>query len=87
MKRLIPVLATALLLVASSAMAGPEKVAFPPYQNHVLYTVADRPDIKEVRDVYANPEAFKMARAGQPLPSGTVLTFVHFKARVDDKGE
>ena len=28
-----------------------------------------------------------MARAGQPVPSGTVLTLVHFKARVDDKGE
>jgi hypothetical protein len=37
--------------------------------------------------VYANPEALKVAGAGQPLPSGTVLTFVHFKARVDDKGE
>jgi hypothetical protein len=66
MNRLVPLLAMALLLFASSTMAGPEKVAFPPYQTHMLYTVADRPDIKEVRDVYANPEASKMARAGQP---------------------
>lgn len=87
MKRLAPVLAMALLLFASLTMAGPEKVAFPPYQSHVLYAVVDRPDIKEVRDVYATPEALKMARAGQTLPSGTVLTLVHFKARVDDKGE
>ena len=87
MNRLILVFVVALLLFASLTMAGPEKVAFPPYQSHVLYAVVDRPDIKEVRDVYATPEALKMARASQPLPSGTVLTLVHFKARVDDKGE
>jgi len=87
MNRLVPLLAMALLLFASSTMAGPEKVAFPPYQTHVLYTVVDRPDIKEIRDIYVNPETTRMAKPGQPLPSGTVLTFVHFKARVDDKGE
>jgi len=74
MNRLAPVLAMALLLFASLTMVGPEKVAFPPYQSHVLYAVVDRPDIKEVRDVYATPEALKMAGAGQTLPSGTVPT-------------
>lgn len=68
-------------------MAGPEKVAFPPYQTHVLYTVVDRPDIKEIRDVYVNSETTRMAKPGQPLLSGTVLTLVHFKARADEKGE
>ncbi len=61
MNRLAPVLAMALLLFASLTMAGPEKVAFPPYQSHVLYAVVDRPDIKEVRDVYATPEGWEYA--------------------------
>jgi hypothetical protein len=87
MKRLIPAFALAVFFVAASATAGPEKVAFPPYQTHVLYTVVDRPDIKEIRYVYANPETVKTASAGQPLPSGAVLTFVHFKAKVDDTGQ
>lgn len=87
MNQLMLFFATAFLLVVAPTLAGPEKVAFPPYQTHVLYTVIDRSDIKEVRDLYAIPEAVKMARAGQPLPSGSVLTLVHFKARVDDKGD
>jgi hypothetical protein len=62
-------------------------VAFPLYQRHALFAVVDRPDIKEVRDIYATPQAVKMARSGQPLPSGTALTLVHFKARVNDRGE
>jgi len=84
MKRMI-IAGTALALTAAPTVAGPEKIVFPLYQNYVLYAVIDRPDIKEVRDVYANSEALKMAR--QALPAGSVLTLVHFKARVDDKGE
>lgn len=87
MCRLAPLVVMSLLLVAVPTMAGPEKIAFPPYQTHVLYTVADRPDIKEIRDIYVNPETTRMAKPGQPLPSGTVLTFVHFKAKADEKGE
>lgn len=86
MKRAILFLTT-MLLVAVPVMAGPEKVIFPLYQTHVLVTIVDRPDIKEVRDVYATPEAIKMARSSGSLPSGTVLTLVHFKAKVNDKGE
>jgi hypothetical protein len=86
MNRVI-LLSTAVLLLSLPAMAGPEKVLFPPYQTHVLLTVVDRPDVKEVREVYATPEAISMARAGRPVPSGTVLTLVHFKARVNDTGE
>jgi hypothetical protein len=81
------IVAAAFLLLAVPTVAGPEKVMFPLYQNHVLVTIVDRPDVKEVRDVYATPEAVKTARAGGPLPSGTVLTLVHFKARVNDKDE
>ncbi|TSC63822.1 MAG: hypothetical protein G01um1014106_374 [Parcubacteria group bacterium Gr01-1014_106] len=86
MNRRVPLLVMSLLLVAVSTMAGPEKIAFPQYQTHLLYTVVDRPDIKEIRDVYVIPAAAKMAKPGQPLPNGTVLTFVHFKAKVNETG-
>jgi hypothetical protein len=86
MKRLIPLLLTVFVLIAAPAAAGPEKVAFPQYQKFVHYLTVDRPDIKEVRDIYANPEAL-VAKVGQPLPSGAVLVLVHFKARLNEKGE
>ena len=44
------------MIVAAPAIAGPEKVAFPAYQTHGLYTVLDQPDIKELREAYINPE-------------------------------
>lgn len=77
----------ALLVVPVTGRAGPEKISFPPYQDHMLYTVLDRVDIKEVRDFYIHPESARLVKPGQPLPSGTVITMVHFKARVNDKGE
>jgi len=84
MKRVI-MLWGAVLVLSVPAMAGPDKVLLPPYQTHILVTIVDRPDIKEVRPIYATPDAVNMARAGRPVPSGTVLTLVHFKARVNDK--
>jgi hypothetical protein len=76
MHRLIPVSAIALLLLATAGSAGPDKVTFPAgYKtHHVRYTTVDRADNKTVRDLYASREAVTMAKAGQPLPSGTVLT-------------
>lgn len=87
MRRLSVVPAVALFIATTSATAGPEKVAFPAYQTHVLYTVLDQPDIKELREAYVNPEALKAVRPGQPLPSGTVLSLPTFKALLNDKGE
>jgi len=87
MRRLNLVPAAILFIVTTSATAGPEKVAFPAYQTHVLYDVLDQPDIKEIREAYVNPEALKNVRPGQPLPSGTVLSLPTFKAQVNDKGE
>ena len=71
----------------TAVTAQPEKIAFPRYQTHVLYDVLDQPEIKEVRELLVSPEAFKAARTGQPLPSGTVFTAPTFKALLDDKGE
>jgi hypothetical protein len=73
--------------VITFAMAGAEKVIFPAYQAHVLYDVLDQPENKEVRELYVNPEALKSLKAGQPLPSGTVLSAPTFKAVLNDKGE
>jgi hypothetical protein len=76
-----------LMMVAAPADAGPDKVAFPAYQTHVLYSVLDQPDIKELREAYINLEALKAIKPGQPLPSGTVLSLPTFKALLDEKGE
>jgi hypothetical protein len=68
------------------APAGPEKVAFPIYQTHVLYDVLDKVEDKEVMEFYINADAFRQVRPGQPLPNGTVLSRPTFKAVLDDKG-
>lgn len=84
------ILATALMVAAivSPATAGPEKVAFPSgYKGHVLYATVDRPDNKTVRNLYASPEAARLASPGKPLPDGAVLTMEVYKAKVDEKGE
>jgi hypothetical protein len=75
------------LFAITLAIAGADKVAFPAYQTHVLYDVLDQPENKEVRELYVSPEALKNLSAGQPLPSGTVLSAPTFKAALDDKGE
>lgn len=80
-------LAISLSIVVTGAIAGADKVAFPAYQDYMLYGVLDQPDIKEVRELYVNAEALKGLKAGQPLPSGTVLSAPTFKALLDDKGE
>jgi plastocyanin len=81
------VTALALGAAAGSGSAGPEKVAFPvDFDKGVLYTVADRYDVKQYRELYASPEAIRAAREGKPLPHGTVLTLVQYRAQVDAQG-
>lgn len=87
MRRLAEVSTAILFVLTTAATAGPEKVAFPAYQTHVLYTVLDQPDIKELREAYINREAFRALKPGQPLPNGTVLSLPTFKALLNDKGE
>jgi hypothetical protein len=74
-------------MLTASATAGPEKVAFPQYQTHVLYTVLDQPELKELREAYINSEALKGLKPGQPFPNGTIISLPTFKALLDDKGE
>jgi plastocyanin len=67
--------------------AGPEKIAFPAgYKDHVLYATVDRYDNKQYRELYGTPDAVKAAREGKPIPSGTVLTLIQYKAQVDATG-
>lgn len=82
----VPFIATTCLFIVV-ATAGPEKVAFPAYQTHVLYDVLDQPENKEIRELYVNPEALRGLKEGQPLPSGTVLSAPTFKAVLNDRGE
>ena len=76
------------LISACSTVVGPDNVALPPgYKNHVYYATVDRVDNKQVRDIYASPETAKMARAGRPLPYGSVLTMEIYSAKTNAKGD
>ena len=74
--------------LASRGTAGPDKIKYPAaWKDHVLYTTVDRYDIKQYRELYASSQAAVDAmKAGQPLPDGTVLTLVQYKADVDAAG-
>jgi plastocyanin len=76
-----------IVLTAVPGSAGPEKIAFPAnYKDHVLYATVDRYDNKQYRELYGTADAVKAAREGKPIPSGTVLTLVQYKAQVDAGG-
>lgn len=81
-------LGAALAFGALAAQAGGDKVAFPAnYDKGVLYATVDRHDIKQYRELWATPaSAVDSVKAGKGIPSGTVLTLVQYKAKVDDKG-
>ena len=79
--------ALTLALAPVPGSAGPEKIAFPAsYKDHVLYATVDRYDNKQYRELYGTPEAVKAVREGKPIPSGTVLTLIQYKAQVDAAG-
>lgn len=80
--------AASLAVLAARSDAGPEKIAFPgQFKDGVLYTVADRHDIKQYRELYvSSPAAVQAAKDGKPLPHGTVLTLVQYKAQLDAQG-
>src|SRR5262245_62987977 len=85
--RVVAALVVLMGLTATST-AGPDKITFPAnWKNFVLYNVVDRYDIKQYRELYASSkEAVDAAKAGKPLPDGTVLALVQYKAQVDAQG-
>jgi plastocyanin len=91
MSRRITRVVAALIVVgglAATSTAGPDKVTFPAgWKGFVLYNVIDRYDNKQYRELYASSkEAVEAAKAGKPLPHGTVLALVQYKAQVDAQG-
>jgi plastocyanin len=84
----IAVLAASVVLAAvAPGGAGPDLIAFPAnYKDHVLYAVVDRHDNKQYRELYGTPEAVQAMKEGRPLPSGSILTLVQYKAQVDAQG-
>lgn len=85
----VAVCATAALAysVAAQMAFGNDKVKFPDgFEKGVLYTTVDRPDNKQYRELFASAEAVAAAKKGAPLPSGTVLTLVQYKAKLDAQG-
>ena len=85
---LVPVLGLTLAALVVPSSAGPDKIKFPDgWKSHVMYTTVDRYDIKQFRELYASSQAAVDAmKAGKPLPDGTVLTLVQYKAEVDAAG-
>lgn len=86
--------ALAALIVSGAAVTSGhtqrgDLITFPAdYAKGVLYQTVDRADLKQVRQLYASTQAAAdAAKAGKPLPDGTVLTMVQYAAQLDDKGE
>ena len=74
----------AAIVVTVAVRAGGDNVKFPVnYAKGVLYTTVDRPDNKQFRELYVTRFALDEVKAGRPLPSGTVLTMVNYKAKLD----
>jgi hypothetical protein len=76
-------------IAAGIALAGPERVKYPEkfQEDFVMFNTVDRPDLKAVRLVFINKAADAEAKAGQPLPEGSILIVEQRKAKLDDKGE
>ena len=84
----LSIAAVAAISLTVAVRAGGDKVAFPTdYAKGVLYTTVDRPDNKQFRELYASQAAIDAVKAGKPIPSGTVLTMVNFKAKLNAAGE
>ena len=92
--RIVAAVAAALALAGAStvvAQAPPqlrvsgEKIKFPEHFAHgVLYTTVDRPDNKQFCELFVSPPAaIEAAKKDQPLPDGTVLTLVQYRAKLD----
>jgi plastocyanin len=85
---LVPIVAVTVAILAVPGLAGPDKIKFPAnWKDHVLYSVVDRHDTKQYRELYASTQAAVDAmKVGKELPNGTVLTLVQYKAQVDAAG-
>jgi hypothetical protein len=75
------------VVFASHVRAGGDKVVFPDgFDKGVMFTTVDRPDNKQYREFYTSPAAIEAAKKGEALPSGTVITMLQYKAKLDAQG-
>jgi Cytochrome P460 len=74
--------------VAAQVRVSGEKIGFPEhFMQGTLYTTVDRADNKQFRELFVSPPAaIEAAKKGEPLPAGTVLTLVQYRARLDGQG-
>ena len=76
------------IVAAVAVRAGPDNVKFPAnYAKGVLYHTVDRADNKQFRELFITKFAAEEAKAGRPLPSGTVITMVNYKAKLGADGQ
>jgi len=88
MRVLALALGLALLVFTAPGSAGPDKVQMPaPAKRQVFLGRVDRPDVKQVREVFSSIDTIKAAKPGQMLPSGSVLTMDIYATKLDGKGE
>ena len=75
------------VVFASHVRAGGDKVAFPEgFDKGVLYTTVDRADNKQYREIFTSQAAVDAAKKGQPMPDGTVVTLVQYRAKLGADG-
>jgi len=92
------VLSAAAALSPKPVCAGPDKVAFPEnYAKGTLYTTVNRPvrptstatggeNSAQLREHYVTVGTIEALRKGLPVPSGTVMTMVQYRAKLDAQG-
>ncbi|MFM9968852.1 MAG: cytochrome P460 family protein [Burkholderiales bacterium] len=69
---------------AATVAPGPNKLVFPAdWAKGVMYATVDRPDTRQYREFYSSAEAVKAARAGQPIPDGTIITLAAYSIKMD----
>ena len=51
-----------------------------------MFTTVDRADNKQYREIYTSQAAIDAAKKGEPLPDGTVITLVQYKAKLGADG-
>lgn len=84
----VPLVAAAAITPVMWTDAVAEVVVFPAnYKSGLLYNVVDREDRTEVHQQYTSREALDAAKAGRPLPRGTVITSANYKALLDLQGD
>ena len=67
---------------------GPANIQLPPdwETRFIRYQTLDNEQRRIVRNIFINPEAFMAARAGQPLPYGTLVLLADQRARAGADG-